>query len=131
MLAFSDRQALARVALRDVLIALFCALFALIYERFSHGVWSARMVFAFAWPLAGALPFLMSAAANSPWPILRSASALWHAGVAALAVGSLFGGALEIYGTTHPLLIVYPIAGGLLCMAAAVVQAVGRVRFSL
>lgn len=35
-----------------------------------------------------------------------------------LSVGSVFQGALEIYGTTNSLSIVYPIAGGALLLAS-------------
>ena len=37
---------------------------------------------------------------------------LWHFGISALTVGSLFSGALEIYGTTSRLTAVYWLAGG-------------------
>ena len=122
MLASSERVALARTALRDVLAALFCALFAFVYEQFSHGVWSAAMVFAFVWPLLGALPYLIALAGRRDFQIADGVSLLWHCGLASLTVGSLMNGALEIYGTTHPLLVVYPLAGGTLCAGAAVLQ---------
>ena len=100
-------------------LSLFCALFAGIYERFSHGVWSFSMVFAFAWPLAGgALPALVMAVRRCPAP-RPAARWLWRAGLATLAVGSLFRGALEIYGTSNRLTAVYPIVGFSLCAAAA------------
>ncbi len=50
---------------------------------------------------------------------------LWHMGLAALTVGSLFGGALEIYGTTSRLLFVYPLVGGILAGAGAVLALPG------
>ena len=42
--------------------------------------------------------------------------------LAAWTVGSIFRGALEIYGTTHALTLVYPAAGALLCAAALATQ---------
>lgn len=106
-----------RKAVAYVLISLLCALFAAVYEMFSHGVWSYSMVFAFAFPLAGgALPVLLL---RDPSP---AAAALWRAGLAAWTVGSIFRGALEIYGTTHALTLVYPAAGALLCAAALATQ---------
>lgn len=50
---------------------------------------------------------------------------LWHMGLAALTVGSLFGGVLEIYGTTSRLLSVYPLVGGILAGAGAVLALPG------
>ena len=41
-----------------VAVAAFCGLFSAIYEYFSHGVYSAWMIFLFAWPLVGGvLPY--------------------------------------------------------------------------
>ncbi|MBQ9197044.1 MAG: hypothetical protein IJ157_07345 [Clostridia bacterium] len=94
--------------------ALFCALFAWVYEQFSHGVWSYAMVFAFAYPLSGGT--LCCLLINRERP---AGAALWRAGIATLTVGSLFRGALEIYGTSHRLTVVYPIAGTALCAAGA------------
>lgn len=34
-------------------VSAFCAVFGAVYEHFSHNVYSACMVFAFAFPLAG------------------------------------------------------------------------------
>lgn len=42
----------------------------------------------------------------------------WNSGLAALTVGCIFQGVLEIYGTTNKLIVVYPItAAVLLCVA--------------
>ena len=52
-----------------------------------------------------------------PGRISRNA---WNSGIAALTVGCVFRGVLEIYGTTNRLLVVYPaIAAILLCVGAA------------
>ena len=95
--------------------AKFCALFAWIYEHYSHGVWSYPMVFAFIYPLAGgALCSLVIGKANPPGAVF------WRSGIAALTVGSLFRGALEIYGTTHRLTALYTFAGIALCAVGAI-----------
>ena len=41
----------------------------------------------------------------------------WNSGVAALTVGCIFRGVLEIYGTTNRLIIVYPAAAAILLCA--------------
>ena len=115
-----------RTALLYLAAALFAALFGGIYEQFSHGVYSNFMIYAFAFPLAGGtLPCLLTGeGARKAHP---AAGNLWGAGIAALTVGSLFRGALDIYGTTSPLTGVYWVAGGLLLAAAALVRlAAGR-----
>ena len=90
-----------------------CALFGAVYELFSHEVWSCFMVGAFAFPLLlGAIPFFLMQKRGKPFP--GRAAELVHAGVAALTVGSILQGVLEIYGTGNPLTAVYWAAGGAL-----------------
>ena len=99
-----------------VAAAAFLALFGVIYESFSHGVYSGYMIGAFAIPLGlGALPYgVLFAVKKDPGRIFIN---LWNAGIAAMSVGSVFRGVLEIYGTTNSLSVVYPIAGGILLAA--------------
>ena len=120
----------AQIAFRYLCASLGTALFGLVYEQFSHGVWAEPMVYAFLWPLAGgALPFGALALWARTLPN-AGARSLWHLGIVTLTVGSLFGGALAIYGTTNRLSALYAVAGGGLCGAALVVQLVRRARGS-
>lgn len=110
------------MALRYLLISLFCALFGAVYEVFSHGVYACGMLYAFAIPLAGGvLPALLLARMGLPLPSCGP-QLLWHFGISALTVGSLFSGALEIYGTASSLTVVYWLAGGT-CLLLAVLTA--------
>ena len=96
-----------------LMATVFCALFGAVYELFSHEVWSCFMICAFALPLLlGALPFFLLRKRGKPFP--GKAAELVHAGVAALTVGSILQGVLEIYGTSNPLTAVYWTAGGVL-----------------
>ena len=102
---------LQRLILIDLMAALVCALFGAVYERFSHGVYSYWMLYAFAFPLAlGVLPLYLIESLRPP---LRGHIrwGLYHAGVTTLTVGRLISGALEIYGTSSPLIAVYWIVG--------------------
>ena len=108
----------------DLVAALFCALFGAVYEAFGHGVYSYGMLYAFAFPLAmGVFPLYLIDVLRAPYPgkALRN---LWHAGIAALTVGSIATGVLEIYGTTNPLTAVYWILGAVFLTAGAVGYAV-------
>ena len=141
------------------------AAFGLIYEFFSHEVYSFYMIYAFLIPLvpgtllnlvivwravrkekylrnkedaerramkaAEAEPYEDSeerggisagteaqagAGAFFPGPFTRHS---WNSGLAALTIGSIFKGVLDIYGTTNKLIAVYPIAAAvLLCVSA-------------
>ncbi len=103
-----------KLILADLSATLFCALFGAIYEAFGHGVYSYGMLYAFAFPLVlGVTPLLLITMLRAPYPN-RFTRSVYHAGIATLTVGSLVTGALEIYGTTNPLTLVYWIAGGAL-----------------
>lgn len=95
----------------------FCALFGAVYELFSHGVFSYFMIYAFSFPLLlGVIPLFLLQERGRPFPGTLGAF-LIHSGVAALTLGSIMRGILDIYGTTSPLLSAYWIAGGVLTAA--------------
>lgn len=117
---------LCKTALYYLVISLLCALFGAVYEGFSHGVYSYYMLYAFAIPLVGGtFPFLLAGVGNAEAfrnfrkrkadPI---ATKSWHFGIAALTVGSILQGILEIYGTTNRLIKYYLYAGVLLLLAS-------------
>lgn len=102
-------------ARRFAAAALGTLLFAAVYERFSHQVYSPYMIFAFLFPLlGGAFPCLLLGRAPGQQPGARSLC-LYSSGIAALTVGSIFRGILDIYGSTSRLGLVYWLAGGGLC----------------
>ena len=121
-----NNKILHRRAFRGLLISLALAAAGAVYELFSHGVYALGMIYAFMIPLTGVtlFSFLLERSRSrlmpGELPVL-----LWHMGLAALTVGSLFGGALEIYGTTSRLLSVYPLVGGILAGAGAVLALPG------
>ncbi len=101
-----------RITYRYLWATILCALFGAVYEAFSHGVYAYGMLYAFAFPLiGGVLPALILLKRGIHFPndaVLQ----LWHFGISALTVGSLFSGALTIYGTSSPLTMIYWYAGG-------------------
>ena len=111
-----SERSYAAVIRAYLLSALLCALFGAVYELFSHGVWSCFMICAFAFPLLlGAIPFFLLRKRGKSFP--GRAADLIHAGVAALTVGSILQGALEIYGTSNPLTLAHWAVGGALTAA--------------
>lgn len=96
---------------------------AAVYGLFSHGVYSYFMTYAFMIPLlAGALPYLIAAMKGREPEALKftAAKGLQLAFIATLSAGSLLKGALDIYGTTNRLLIVYPVLAAAMIAGAAV-----------
>ena len=87
-------------------------IFSMIYECFSHDVFSPYMVFAVAFPLLGGLLAgeLLKKVPPKHLPGPLSAE-IYHCGIATLTVGSIIQGVLEIYGTANPLVLGYLAAG--------------------
>lgn len=109
-----SQKSLINYGLIHFLFTIFLALFGAVYEKFSHEVYSYYMIYAFAIPLIlGVFPALFHLRLKRPVPG-RTAMDLWSFGIITLAVGSVFKGILDIYGTTNRLVIVYPIAGMIL-----------------
>lgn len=96
-----------------LLVSLLCIIFAIIYESFSHNVYSVYMIFAFIIPLflGWLISFIMY---KRKMKVRRLGINLHNAGVATLTVGSIFQGVLEIYGTTNVKVLIYLIVGLLL-----------------
>ena len=106
-----SRKVPLRIARNYFIVAAVCAVIGLVYEIFSHGVWSVFMVGAFAVPLAlGVLPNLIIALFRMKTPGM-AAENLYACGVATLTLGSLLTGVLQIYGTTNDLIQYYWLAG--------------------
>ncbi|MGF7143887.1 hypothetical protein HNQ56_002317 [Anaerotaenia torta] len=103
---------ISKISFVYLIIALFCALFGAIYEHFSHEVYSDYMVYAFAFPLAGGtLPYMILSMFGCKCLPGRLSLNLYNSGIAALTVGSIMQGVLDIYGTSNDLLKVYWFAG--------------------
>ena len=106
-------------------VTLFCILFSTVYEINSHQIYSGFMVFLFLFPLLlGVLPYGLFWKIKKIPAIGRDASNLWNSGSATLTLGSAMQGALEIYGTTSPYMIIFWVVGILFLI-------LGGIRYSL
>lgn len=116
-MSISNKKRLTEHSIRTYfLITIFCILFSVIYEHFSHGVYSGFMVFLFSIPFAGGfIPFFLINITSLPFPG-KFASNAYHSGIAALTVGCCMHGIFEIYGSSSNLLTIYWIAGGILIL---------------
>lgn len=107
-------------------ISLFIGVFGFVYEIFSHGVYSAGMMFAFLLPLLlvavpyGGLNMLLRAEAL-PLRLSEFAGTIYRSAVLTATVGMLFHGVLSIYGTTNKLVYLYPITALVLFFVALIV----------
>ncbi|MCC8192754.1 MAG: hypothetical protein LIO41_06935 [Ruminococcus sp.] len=117
----TDRKRAAKTSLIYLIISLVCVLFGAVYEYFSHEVYSYYMLYAFMIPLVGGtLVYLYIFLSRLPVPKKASFN-LYNSGIAALCVGCIFNGVLEIYGTTNSLISVYWLAGVILVFLGVIV----------
>lgn len=123
-------QILGRWIRHDLVMTVFFLAFGLIYECFSHQVYSGYMLLSFLFPLLGGLmPDLLLRSRRTrflPGPWGRG---LISSGIFALTMASVLTGVLEIYGTTNHLMgllwglgILFA-AAGLVCCLASLVRA--------
>ena len=105
-----------RLSIVYLVIAIFCILFAGIYEVFSHGVISYSMIFMFLYPLlGGSLVYLILSKWNRLDYPSKMTYNLYNSGIASFTVGSCLKGVLDIYGTTSEYTFLYFLMGGILC----------------
>jgi len=90
-----------------LLYSLLLIVFAIIYESFSHGVYSNYMIFSFIIPFIYGFcgSFLINIGCS------KLGNTFYNLGIITLSIGSVFKGILEIYGTTNILLYVYIVVG--------------------
>ena len=114
----------SKTALIYVVISIFCALFGLIYELYSHEVYSFYMIYAFAFPLVlGVLPFSVLGVIRVNKRISLFVHNLIHSGIATLTLGSIVKGVFDIYGTTNQLSNYYWYCGSILYLVGVVICA--------
>lgn len=95
---------------KNIILAVFCILFAAIYEAFSHQVYSAYMIGAFLFPVVlGIVPDIIREKTHRKVSTL--ALTLQQCGIYTLVIGSIFRGVLDIYGTTNQAGVLYWIGG--------------------
>ena len=106
------RRRSKRAAIVGFSLTLFCVVFTLIYEHFSHNAASSHMRAMFLMPLVGvALPGLVGLLTPLHRYICRSAFNLWNSAMAIWTVGCLFRGIVNISGRFTSLDTPYWIAG--------------------
>ncbi len=119
---------------KNLIFAVTCAIFAAIYEYFSHQVYSMFMICAFLFPvILGILPDLFRSRiydnngntelAQKPQRKMPDiALTLQQCGIYTFTIGSIFKGVLDIYGTTNSKGVIYWWCGGVLFAAGIVAE---------
>lgn len=88
-------------------ITLFIAIFGIVYEQYSHNVYSFHMWFAWIWVLCfGVIPYLLLyflPVTKVPGSVSETT---YNLGVAMLTTRSIFIGVIDIYGTTNRTMVI-------------------------
>ena len=105
-----------------VCLTLFCLVFTLIYEHFSHGAYSMHMRCMMLIPLVGCDFLGQICYCTGLWKYVgRGCFNLWNCGLATIMVGLLFRGIVNISGRNTTADTGYYIAGGCLLGLALLV----------
>ena len=128
---------------KNTIFAVFCAIFAAIYEHFSHRVYSPYMICAFLFPVClGIVPDIIRLrlyespkyiqkngqinSGNKTSHIYEISLVMQQCGIYTFTVGSIFRGILDIYGITNALSAVYWWAGAVLFIGGVAINCVRR-----
>ncbi len=107
----SDEREADSIKMADgcMIAALITAVFGMIYEIFSFGVFSFAMIYAFGFFAAGMIFWRVVGKRRKT--VSSMASCFFNAGLATLTLGSVLKGVLDIYGSSNSLLIIFPVLG--------------------
>lgn len=100
--------------------ALFTLAFGAVYEIFSFGVFSFYMTYAFLFFMMGGCLFWHIVAGKRA-EISAAAACFWNGGLTAITLGAVVHGILDIYGSYHPMNIVFWIIGGLSLLTGLII----------
>ena len=116
----TERAGFRRTVISYMGISIFCGIFSLVYNQFSHGVHSPYMTWLFGWPFVlGVIPYAFFAICKPIHAPGRFSFNIWNSGVAALTVSSLLRGIFEIAGTASDYQVWLMGAGGIMLAVGA------------
>ena len=103
-----DIKSNKRQIVKYLIMSIFFLLFALIYEIFSHGVFSSYMMCAFLIPLLmGTFIYGMIYYTKTNRYLSNSAIIFYNTSILTFTLGSIMKGVLDIYGTTNQMISIY------------------------
>ena len=97
-----------------LIITIFTLAFGIIYEQFSHGVYSKYMMYAFAIPLLGLIASYLLKLFKCD--LSKISLDLFDSSIATFTFGSIVKGVLEIYGTSNKYVNLYLYVGIILAV---------------
>ncbi len=111
--------------IKYVCISVFFLIFGLIYESFSHGVYSVYMMYAFIIPLLlGVFVYVVLYLTKFNLYVSEFGMQIYNSSIISLTLGSIMKGVLEIYGTTNNLIIYYLIISIILIILSIVINVI-------
>lgn len=103
-----------------IISSITCLLFGIIYELFSHRVYSMYMIFAFLVPLVmGSIPCIILLKLRKSVSILFID--IYNSCISTFTIYSFIKGFLDIYGTSNSLISIYLIVGFILFILSLII----------
>ena len=102
-----DTKKIKKEIKKFIIISLLCAIFGIIYEIFSHQVYSIFMICAFMIPLIGGAGLYYTLNKKEKTRPTNISNNLYKSFLYTLTIASIIKGILDIYGTTNSLILVY------------------------
>lgn len=123
ILSILDNKDLKRQSKIYLIVSIICLIFSLIYEHFSHEVYSFYMLSAFLIPLIlGSLVSIILSIKNIK--VFKLSNNLYNASVATFTIYFIMRGFLEIYGTTNATINIYLIVGIFLLISSIILRVI-------
>ena len=115
--------------MKYLIMSIFFLLFALIYEVFSHGVFSSYMMCAFLIPLLmGTFIYGMIYYTKTNRYLSNSALIFYNTSILTFTLGSIMKGVLDIYGTTNQMIGVYSKLGISLIIISMIINIIYNIK---
>lgn len=106
-----------------LILSIFFLIFGIIYESYSHGVYSNYMIYAFTIPLLlGFIVYLIIYKGKFYKYLSELGMSIYNSFVITLTIRNIMKGFLEIYGTTNSLVFIYSIMSFLLLIISVIVN---------
>ena len=125
ILSILDINDLKKQVIKYFGYSIFFLIFGLIYECFSHGVYSSYMMYAFLIPaILGCLVYGILYFLNLKTVPNYYASKIYNSAILTFTLGSIMKGVLEIFGTTNNIIDVYFNLGIILILLSIIINSI-------
>ena len=118
-----DIKTIKKQIYKYIIISIFFLIFGIIYEFFSHGVYSTYMIGAFLIPLImGCFIYTIIYYLKMYSYLSSLGTVFFNTSILSFTIGCIMKGVLEIYGTTNQLIVSYLFLGIVLTIVSFIIH---------